>query len=116
MKEPIIAVSAEGGSITLLGEETKQGWVFHRQVSDWTATLIGEPDIEHESEIARSWADAIRLMDEYRWYKLIPRSVHPTFRAVVWNEVRTCAGRGLLSEHRMESWREKCAPTPHTAP
>lgn len=114
--ELIFQVCAEGGSIKLLGQQIEQGWMFHRLVSDCTAALIGEPSVEHESETAGSWVDAIRLMDEYQWYRLSPRAVHPAFRVLVWNEIRRLAGQGLLSGHLLESWREKCTPSSQPAP
>lgn len=107
--ELILRVGADGGDISLSGIETGAGWVFCRQVSDQTPMLIDEPCIEHESEVARSWEAAIRLMDRYPWHRLSPRFVHPEFRERVWDEITRRASEGLVPSWRMDDWQERCA-------
>ena len=39
--EVILQLGAEGGSVTLYGMETERGWLFYRDVSDWSSGKIG---------------------------------------------------------------------------
>lgn len=107
--ELIVLVGAECGQIALYAQETEAGWVFQRRVNDQTPLLIDEPSTEHESEIARTWTDALRLMDEYPWHRLSPRSIHPSFRVRVWEEISQRALQGLVSERRVNDWKDRCA-------
>ena len=47
--EVIVEVGAEGGSVTLYGLRTKQGWLFSRKVIDQSLMLLDEPQIQHDS-------------------------------------------------------------------
>lgn len=113
--ELIVRVSSEGGDIKLYGQQNKDGWLFRRQVVDQTSLLIEEPSVEHESEIAHSWADAVQLLDKYRWHRMSPRTVHPAFREQVWAEISRRADEGLVPTRQMDNWREKCDQPPQPA-
>lgn len=107
--ELIVRVGAEGGDIALSGTATRTGWLFARKVRDQTPLLIGEPGVEHDSNVARTWADALRLMDEYPWHRLSPRFVHPEFRARVLVEINRRAAEGRVPSWRVDDWRACCA-------
>src|SRR6266480_5902906 len=86
--EVILQLGAEGGSVTLYGMETERGWLFYRDVSDWTPELIGEERIQHKSPVVNSWDSAVALLDQYPWPRLFPLMVHPEFSERIWYEVR----------------------------
>ncbi len=67
--EVILQLGAEGGSVTLYGMETERGWLFYRDVSDWSPELIGEERIQHKSPVVDSWDAAVALLDQYPWPK-----------------------------------------------
>ena len=39
-----------------------------------------------ESQWVKTWAEALRLLDRYRWVRLIPTEVHAEFREDVFVE------------------------------
>jgi hypothetical protein len=120
--ETIIEVGAEGGSITLLGIESDEGWRFRRQAHD-CSDADDEPT-QTESEWVASWTSALRLMDKYPWDLLLPLKVHPDFRTRVWEEVqKRLEKRRLSSEDRQLAdparWEQLCrngSPSPKQLP
>lgn len=106
--ELVLRVGADFGDVSLSRVSTATGWSFTRHVCDQTPLLIDEPSIEHESDVARTWDDALRLMDEYPWHRLSPRFVHPEFRQRVWTEISARALGGLIPSWRVDDWRERC--------
>jgi hypothetical protein len=57
--EVILQLGTEGGSVTLYGMQTEQGWLFSRSVTE----LIDEERIPHDSPVVDSWEAAIGLLD-----------------------------------------------------
>ena len=53
--EIILRVGAEGGSLTLYGVRTKQGWLFSREVIDQTPLPLNVPGIKHRTKVVSSW-------------------------------------------------------------
>ena len=108
--ELLLRVSAAGGSITLYGKSTANGWQFSRSVNDLAATLINEPHIAHASDTVTNWNDALALLDHYRWHRLCPSFVHCEFRDAIWEAVelrfKSEAQRDI---DRVDEWREVCA-------
>ena len=78
--EVVVAVGTEGGTIALYGLRTDRGWVFEREVHDWTPDLLGEEPVRTNLS-AENWDAALGLLDRYRWPTLLPLSVHPDFQA-----------------------------------
>jgi hypothetical protein len=105
--EVIIEVGAEGGSITLYGLPTDQGWVFSRKVIDQTPELIDEDWIKTNSDCFHSWEAALKLLDRYPWPKLYPISVHPDFRERIWSAVQERLDTDEKSEARSR-WHAIC--------
>lgn len=105
----ILAIGAEGGSLTIFGERSTSGaWSFFLHV-DETATcdLLDEEDqqwLEPRSTSPRvhSFDAAIALLDKYPWFRLCLMEVHPEFAAAVRHEVRK---RASLSE--LAQWQEE---------
>lgn len=103
----ILEVLAEGGSIKLYGRQVEKGWEFQRQVIDQTPELIDEAWINHASGVARSWEEAVQLLDKYPWHHMVPDVVHAAFRGKVWAEISRRAGEGEPMRY-VDRWREKC--------
>jgi hypothetical protein len=91
-EEIIVQVGIEGGDLTLCGTRTDRGWLFSLKTYDCTPLLLDEeeagPPAEHRSSPVNSWADAVALLDQYRWATFHPLAVHPEFRKQVWDEVQ----------------------------
>ena len=104
----ILQLGAEGGSVTLYGIETERGWLFYRDVSDWSPELIGEERIQHKSPVVNSWEAAVALLDQYPWQRLSPLMVHPEFSERIWSAVRDRLERDQASGRYLDSWRNKC--------
>jgi hypothetical protein len=103
--EVVIEIAGEGGSITLYGLRTNQGWVFSRKVIDQTAELIDEQCVETNCDCVHSWEAALGLIDRYPWPRLYPLSVHPEFRDRVWAAVQDKIGG---DEEALRRWRGVC--------
>jgi hypothetical protein len=103
--EVVLEVGAEGGSITLYGLRTNQGWVFSRKVIDQTPELIDEQSIATNSECVGPWEAALGLLDRYPWPRLYPISVHPEFRDRVWSAVQDKLDG---DEEALRRWRAIC--------
>ena len=106
--EVILQLGAEGGSVTLYGMQTERGWLFSRNVSDWTPELIGEERIQHKSPVVDSWEAAVALLGQYPWQRLSPLMVHPEFSERIWSAVRDRLERDQASGRYLDSWRNKC--------
>jgi hypothetical protein len=117
--EVIVEISAEGGSVTLIGERSKDCWRFRLQVDDCASEFLddedafGLPQGLRSSPWVHTWPAAIALLDCYPWEQLSAESVHPDFREQVWLEVnRQTNGsrhRADDSKARLEDWRRLCA-------
>jgi hypothetical protein len=73
----VLKVGAEGGSLTIYGLRSPQGWRFSRQSIDDSAAFLGELREQRDSEIVESWEEALKLLKPYPWQKLYPLEVHP---------------------------------------
>jgi hypothetical protein len=107
-KEVIVEIGAEGGSITLFGVRSPQGWLYTRSVGDWTPELIDEERIQHDSNVVDSWEAALGLLDQYPWHRLSPLHVHPEFRRQILAAVQKRFESSDDPRGRMEKWRELC--------
>jgi exonuclease III len=107
--EVIVEVLAEGGSITLYGARSPNGWVFSRDVMDQTPELLDEPWIEHSSTRVDSWEAALELLDDYPWHRLSPYKVHKEFRKAVLDEVeKRYAAAASPPYSTLPKWRALC--------
>lgn len=109
--EVILEIGAEGGSITLCGTRTADGWRFSRNLLDQTPELLDEPAIEHDSNMVESWSAALELLDTYPWHRLFPLWVHPEFRGLVLDAVKArYTANGPRGPDRTDRWEELCLP------
>ena len=120
--EIILRIAAEGGGITLVGIRKEGGWLFRRDVRDWTPELLDEDWLAHESRPVDSWEAALDLLDQYPWHVLSPITIHPAFRKAVFDaiEVRYDAGAdpsndkfapAKRSSSNYEKWQRLCGET-----
>lgn len=120
--EIVLRIAAEGGGITLIGIRKGGGWLFRRNVRDWTPELIDEEWLAHESRSVDSWEAALDLLDQYPWHVLSPITIHPAFRKAIFDaiEVRYDAGTdpsndkfapAKRSNSNYEKWRRLCDET-----
>jgi hypothetical protein len=107
--EVILELGAEGGSITLYGIQTEGGWIFSRNVIDWTPELIDEERIQHKSPVVNSWEAALALLDQYAWQRLSPLLVHPEFSERIWSAVQSRFKNDQDSRFYIERWQSICA-------
>jgi hypothetical protein len=107
--EIIVEIGAEGGSITLYGLRTEDGWLFAEETIDWTPELFDEERSKTESVLADSWAAALRLLDQYLWAELSPMFVHRQFGPKVWIAVQERLRRkDEVSGSKLSQWRALC--------
>lgn len=108
--EVIVKVGAEGGSITLFGVRTKEGWQFSRELIDQSLLLLDEPEIRHDSKVVSSWPEALELMDRYPWQHLRPLDVHPEFRGMVFEAVlERYNAKSDKNPRRLPDWEKVCS-------
>ena len=78
-KQVILMVGSEGGSLTLYGIQSPEGWQFKVETSE--AALVDDedvPDIPERPWVA-TWRSALKQLDAYPWMQLYPLEVHPLF-------------------------------------
>lgn len=104
--ERILVLGGEGGSVTLLGIRIKDSsWIFMKETNE--TGLIDLFEDEDFSAINRSievyqWSEALELLGRH-WSRLTPRYVHPEFKSLIWNEVKTIESMNNLSQ-----WGKMC--------
>ena len=94
--ETILALGAEGGSLTLFGHRDAAGqWGFWTQTDETTMNdLLDEEDLRglgslvSTSESVSSLPEAFVLLDKYPWFRLMPLQIHPEFRLAILSEVQ----------------------------
>jgi hypothetical protein len=106
--EIIVKVGAEGGSLTLYGQRNGRGWQFSMGLFDQTMSWVdGGPVVERTSKVVKTWASALKLLDEYSWNRLFPLAVHPDFGKKVFAAVVARNKRGY-NEYGVDRWQEIC--------
>ena len=109
LREIVLEVGAEGGSITLLRERrADENWQFQMK-TDETALYdaLSEEDRNGMDFVAQtgyvhSFNEALALLDRYQWFSLCPLKVHPELLDAVLLKVRK---RGGPTEEAR--WREE---------
>jgi len=100
LREIVLEVGSEGGSLTLLRERDADGaWQFRVERNE-TALYdmlseddrIGFGDYFARTGYVHSFHEALSLLDKYPWFHLYPLQVHPEFLDVVLREVRKRGG------------------------
>jgi hypothetical protein len=111
LREIVLKIGAEGGSLTVLRERTvEQGWQFRIELNETTLyDMLSEEDqrgmrVEDfaRTECAQTFQEALRRIDRYQWFLLYPLEIHPEYFDAVLAEV---AKNGGLDE--VARWRER---------
>lgn len=95
-QQVIVEVGSEGGSLTLYGIQSPEGWQFKVETSE--AALVDDeddPDMLERPWVA-TWRSALKQLDGYPWTQLFPLSVHPDFRDKVFKALQTRKKKGLV--------------------
>jgi hypothetical protein len=110
LREIVLEVGAEGGSITLLREKkADEDWQFQMKTNETAFyDLLLEEDRNEigkyfaQTGYVQTFTEALGLLDRYAWFGLYPLKVHPEFLEAVLLEVRKRGG--ATQEAR---WREE---------
>ncbi len=88
-KQVIVEVGAEGGSLTLYGIQSAEGWQFRVETNE--AALVDDEDMPDHTERpwVTTWRSALKQLDSYPWPQLYPLEVHPDFRGRVFKALQT---------------------------
>jgi len=116
-KETVLKLGIEGGGATVFCTSTASGsWAYHVEGNSMDMD-------ENDDEVWRSWEsppytsikDAIQsISKDGEWVLFYPISVHPDYRANVWEMVQETAGnlrdhlKHLWNDQRREQWRRNC--------
>lgn len=94
-KQVILEVGSEGGSLTLYGIQSLEGWQFKVETSE--AALVDDEDMPDmpERPWVGTWRSALKQLDGYSWTQLFPLSVHQDFRDKVFKALQTRKKKGL---------------------
>ena len=104
----ILEVGAEGGSITLNGEQNASGdWAFwlvtdESMLYEEFKEELGEAAAPRKTNRVSSFSSAMELLDVYPWISLYPLEIHPAFRSAILLEVRK---RGTAEDEA--EWTER---------
>jgi ADP-ribose pyrophosphatase YjhB (NUDIX family) len=95
-KQVIVEVGSEGGSLTLYGIQSAEGWQFRAETNE--AALIDDEDMPDHPERpwVETWRSALKQLDGYPWTQLYPLAVHPEFRDKVFKALQTRKKKGLV--------------------
>jgi len=122
--EIILEALAEGGSLTIIGIRTANGWRFRLVLDESTlADLLSEEDragleFKHESDWVDSWEDALALLNESRWHMMSVQQIHPDFRQQIWTAVQDRAARAAGQgdawwvRWHLDRWQRMCHGEP----
>jgi hypothetical protein len=126
----ILEALFEGGSLTLLGIHTDNGWRFRLVSYESTFfDLLSEEDREgmefaSKSDWVDSWEVALALLNERWWHMTSPHEVHPDFRQHIWKAAqdRFCRdavrrknvepGYERMCRHHFDQWERVCRGEP----
>jgi hypothetical protein len=103
--EVVLCVGAEGGTLTLLREDSGDGWRFRVGTDE---TLLAD-DLEglephHSYPAMNTWEDALAQLDRYQWADMVPLQVHHDYRAAILAAVLARLGQDTDSQFRLAAW------------
>lgn len=92
IKEIVIEVGAEGGSLTLFRgkHELDQDWRFFLGRNECAmAGLLSDEDLKglslsNNSDFVHTWDEALKLMDKYPWHRLHPVYARNDCAVLIW--------------------------------
>ena len=95
-KQVIVKVGSEGGSLTLFGIQSPDGWQFRAETNE--AALVDDeamPDLTERPWVA-TWRSALKQLDAYPWTQLHPLAVHSEFNDRVYKALQTRNKKGIV--------------------
>lgn len=94
-KQVIVKLAAEGGSLTLYGIQSPDGWQFRVETDE--VGLIEDEDMSDlpQRPWVETWRSALKQLDAYPWTQLHAVTVHPKFRNRVFKALQTRKNKGL---------------------
>jgi hypothetical protein len=111
--EIILDAGFEGGSLTMLGIRSDNGWRFQIAVDEGTTfDLLSDKDpagmtpsdFRRKSDWVDGWEAALALLNERRhWHMMSADQVHPDFRQRMWAAVQ---GRFSRDEARRKNYSD----------
>ena len=123
LREIVLEVGAEGGSITLVRERnTGTDWQFQLKTNETALyDLLSKEDREAVGEsfahtgYVSSFQEALCLLDRYPWFRLFPMNFHSAFLDAVLLEIRKRRGKAeetrwrktLISQRKLQGSYEK---------
>ena len=95
-QQVIVEVGSDGGSLTLYGIQSPDGWKFKVETSE--AALVDDEDMPDAPERpwVATWRSALKLLDGYPWTQLYPLVVHPVFSDKVAKALQARQKKGLV--------------------
>lgn len=94
-KQVIVKVEGEGGSLTLYGNQSADGWQFRTEANE-AALLDDEVQELPERPWVGTWRGALKQLDAYPWTQFHALAVHPEFRDRVFKALQTRKKKGLV--------------------
>ena len=107
MRETILEILAEGGSIRLFGERRDKGWLFTLDVADNFAAMVG-PEALQPFAPTESWSEVLQLLNPYPWHDFHPEMVHPEFRQDVMAALSSRRSQGDSDSFAAKAWNDAC--------
>lgn len=101
-KQVIVGVGADGGSLTLYGIQSQDGWQFRVESDEGALVDEGGNSGIPERPWVTTWRSALKQLDAYPWVELYPLMVHPEFSQRVFRALQTRKKKGFVIE--WEQW------------
>lgn len=95
-KQVIVDVGSEGGSLTLYGVQSPEGWQFRVESNE--SALEDDEDMTDlpERPWVGTWRSALKQLDAHPWTQLHPLAVHSEFCDRVFKALQTRKKKGLV--------------------
>ena len=100
IRQTILEVGAEGGSLAVFRERNAQGmWEYRSQRDETTMSDVlpdekfDKGDLFERSGPTNTFEDALSQLDRYPWFRLFPLEVHPDFTESILREVEKRGGK-----------------------
>lgn len=94
-RQVIVMVGCEGGSLTLQGIQSPEGWKFRAETNESALVDDDIPPFLNNRPWVGTWREALKQLDRYAWPRFYPIAVHPEFRDKVINALRARQKKGV---------------------
>lgn len=95
-KQVIIELGAKGGSVTLFGIQSPDGWQYRVETNE--PALFDDEDLPNlpERTWVGTWRSALKQLDAYPWTQLYPLTINPKFGDRVFKALQKRKKKGLV--------------------